>query len=385
VGYAMVMGEALIDLLEAELDSEQVYRQAIGGAPLNVAVGVARLGGDARYAGALGKDVLGDRIAAFLRDAGVDSRGVRRVAVPTTLAVTTFEGAEPTFTFYGEPPSYALLGTDDLDLAAVAGAAVLYTGSICLLREPFRTAALAAWSAAAPPPSGPSPVAEPSSSGPSFSGPSAATPSPSGPSAATPSPSGPSAATPSPSGPSAATPSPSGPSAATPSSSGPSASAPLRVFDPNVRPTLLADKAAVDALRELVEQFFATADLVKLSSADAVVLYGEHDPAVAAARIRALGAGAVVVTCGSKGAHVDAADGAIMIPAPVVAAVDATGAGDSVMAALISRLLIGGRPAGLADWTGHVRFALSVAGLVCERQGGATAMPTPADLQARWG
>jgi fructokinase len=375
VGYAMVMGEALIDLLEAELDSEQVYRQAIGGAPLNVAVGVARLGGDARYAGALGKDVLGDRIAAFLRDAGVDSRGVRRVAVPTTLAVTTFEGAEPTFTFYGEPPSYALLGTDDLDLAAVAGAAVLYTGSICLLREPFRTAALAAWSAAAPPPSGPSPVAEPSSSGPSFSGPSAATPSPSGPSAATPSPSGPSAATPS----------PSGPSAATPSSSGPSASAPLRVFDPNVRPTLLADKAAVDALRELVEQFFATADLVKLSSADAVVLYGEHDPAVAAARIRALGAGAVVVTCGSKGAHVDAADGAIMIPAPVVAAVDATGAGDSVMAALISRLLIGGRPAGLADWTGHVRFALSVAGLVCERQGGATAMPTPADLQARWG
>jgi fructokinase len=375
VGYAMVMGEALIDLLEAELDSEQVYRQAIGGAPLNVAVGVARLGGDARYAGALGKDVLGDRIAAFLRDAGVDSRGVRRVAVPTTLAVTTFEGAEPTFTFYGEPPSYALLGTDDLDLAAVAGAAVLYTGSICLLREPFRTAALAAWSAAAPPPSGPSPVAEPSSSGPSFSGPSAATPSPSGPSAATPSPSGPSAATPS----------PSGPSAATPSSSGPSASAPLRVFDPNVRPTLLPDKAAVDALRELVEQFFATADLVKLSSADAVVLYGEHDPAVAAARIRALGAGAVVVTCGSKGAHVDAADGAIMIPAPVVAAVDATGAGDSVMAALISRLLIGGRPAGLADWTGHVRFALSVAGLVCERQGGATAMPTPADLQARWG
>jgi fructokinase len=355
VGYAMVMGEALIDLLEAELDSEQVYRQAIGGAPLNVAVGVARLGGDARYAGALGKDVLGDRIAAFLRDAGVDSRGVRRVAVPTTLAVTTFEGAEPTFTFYGEPPSYALLGTDDLDLAAVAGAAVLYTGSICLLREPFRTAALAAWSAAAPPPSGPSPVAEPSSSGPSFSGPAAATPSPSG------------------------------PSAATPSFSGPSASAPLRVFDPNVRPTLLPDKAAVDALRELVEQFFATADLVKLSSADAVVLYGEHDPAVAAARIRALGAGAVVVTCGSKGAHVDAADGAIMIPAPVVAAVDATGAGDSVMAALVSRLLIGGRPAGLADWTGHVRFALSVAGLVCERQGGATAMPTPADLQARWG
>jgi fructokinase len=309
VGYAMVMGEALIDLLEADLDGAQVYRQAIGGAPLNVAVGVARLGGQVRWAGTLGRDVLGDRIAAFLRDIGVDDRGVRRVAVPTTLAVTTFEGAEPTFTFYGEPPSYALLGTDDLDTDGIASADVLYTGSICLLREPFRAAARAAWRIPGP----------------------------------------------------------------------------LRVFDPNVRPTLLPDAAAVDALRDLVEEFFATADLVKLSSADAVVLYGEDDPAAAAVRIRSLGAGAVVVTCGSRGAHVGAADGAVMIPAPVVEAVDATGAGDSVMAALVSRLLAAGRPAGLDDWAGHVRFALSVAGLVCERQGGATAMPTPADLRARWG
>jgi fructokinase len=286
VGYAMVMGEALIDLLEADLDGERIYRQAIGGAPLNVAVGVARLGGDVRFAGTLSTDVLGDRMAAFLRAAGVDGQGVRRVGVPTTLAVTTFEGAEPTFTFYGEPPSYALLTPADLDVPAIAGAAVLYAGSISLLREPFLAAARAAWSTAGP----------------------------------------------------------------------------LRVFDPNVRPTLLPGTAAVDALRDLTEEFFATADLVKLSSADAVV-----------------------VTCGSRGAHVATRDGATDIPAPLVEAVDATGAGDSVMAALISRLLTGGRPTGPAAWTGHVRFALSVAGLVCERQGGATAMPTPADLLARWG
>jgi fructokinase len=309
VGYAMVMGEALIDLLEADLDGERIYRQAIGGAPLNVAVGVARLGGDVRFAGTLSTDVLGDRMAAFLRAAGVDGQGVRRVGVPTTLAVTTFEGAEPTFTFYGEPPSYALLTPADLDVPAIAGAAVLYAGSISLLREPFLAAARAAWSTAGP----------------------------------------------------------------------------LRVFDPNVRPTLLPGTAAVDALRDLTEEFFATADLVKLSSADAVALYGEHDPAAAAAHILTLGAGAVVVTCGSRGAHVATRDGATDIPAPLVEAVDATGAGDSVMAALISRLLTGGRPTGPAAWTGHVRFALSVAGLVCERQGGATAMPTPADLLARWG
>lgn len=308
MGYAVVLGEALIDLLEADLGGEQIYRQAIGGAPLNVAVGVARLGGRVEYAGTLSTDVLGDRIAAFLTEAGVGEKGVRRVAVPTTLAVTTFEGAEPAFTFYGEPPSYALLTPDDLDRAVLAGADVLYTGSICLLREPFRATARDAWA--------------------SFPG--------------------------------------------------------IRVFDPNVRPKLLPDAAALAALRDLVEEFFATADLVKLSSADAQLLYGDSDPAAAADRIRALGAQAVVVTCGAQGAHVAAADGAGALPAPTVAAIDATGAGDSVMGALVSRLLSDGRPADLAAWQSHVRYALEVAGLVCERQGGATAMPTPTELTARW-
>jgi len=45
--HAVVLGEALIDLLDAELAGERVYRQVIGGAPLNVAVGIARLGGAA--------------------------------------------------------------------------------------------------------------------------------------------------------------------------------------------------------------------------------------------------------------------------------------------------------------------------------------------------
>jgi fructokinase len=309
MGYAVVMGEALVDLLESDVGGELTYRQAIGGAPLNVATGVARLGGEVQFAGTLSGDVLGDRIAAFLRRAGVGMLAAKRVAVPTTLAVTTFEGAEPTFTFYGEPPSYSLLGPGDVDPALVTGAAVLYTGSICLLREPFRSAARAAWSTPGP----------------------------------------------------------------------------LRVFDPNVRPTLLPDAAAVAGLRELVEEFFATADLVKLSAADAEVLYDGATPATAAEMILKLGARAVVVTSGSKGAYVAAAGGSSMLPAPSVAAIDATGAGDSVMGALIRRLLADGMPTDLDGWYRNVRFALAVAGLVCERQGGATAMPTNEELTARWG
>ncbi len=309
MGYAVVLGESLVDLLETDAGDETIYRQAIGGAPLNVSVGATRLGGEVRFTGTLGNDILGDRIAAFLRTAGVGIHGLKRVPVPTTLAVTTFQGAEPTFTFYGEPPSYALLEPGDVDTAAIAGADVVYTGSICLLREPFRAAARAAWQV----------------------------------------------------------------------------DGPLRVFDPNVRPTLLPDGAAVAALRVLVEEFFATADLVKLSAADAEILYDGAGPADAAGRIRALGARAVVVTCGSKGAYVTAGDESAMLPAPVVAAVDATGAGDSVMGALIRRLLAEGMPGDLAGWQRYVTFALAVAGLVCERHGGAVAMPTQAELTARWG
>jgi fructokinase len=310
MGYAVVMGEALVDLMEAELDGDLIYRQKIGGGPLNVAVGVTRLGGDARFAGSLSTDVLGERLAAFLSDAGVGLGATKRVTVPTTLAVTTFEGADPTFTFYGEPPSYSLLGPGDLAPGLVAGADVLYAGSIALLRSPFAEAAREAWATAGP----------------------------------------------------------------------------LRVFDPNARPTLLPDAASVTALRTLVEEFFSTADLVKLSSADAEVLYDRARPEHAAERILGLGARAVVVTCGADGAYVADSSGATMLHPPAgVAAIDATGAGDSVMAALISRLLAEGVPAGLDGWQRHVGFALAVAGLVVERPGGATAMPTIDELTARWG
>ncbi len=309
MGYALVLGEALIDLLETTVDGDLGYRQAIGGGPLNVAVGVARLGAQVHFGGSVSTDGQGERIAEFLADAGVQLAAMKRVDVPTTLAVTTFDGAEPSFTFYGEPPSYALLAPGDVDPALIAGADVLYVGSICLLREPFRSAARAAWHTPRP----------------------------------------------------------------------------VRVFDPNVRPTLLPTPAAVAELRTLVEEFFATADLVKLSSADAQVLYDDPTPQSAAEQILTVGARAVVVTCGAQGAHVATPAGAAMVSAPIIAAIDATGAGDSVMAALVHRLLTEGFPADVDGWRRTVGFALAVAGLVCERQGGATAMPNNAELTERWG
>ena len=307
MGYAVVLGEALIDLLDGECAGERVFRQAIGGAPFNVSVGVARLGGEVSFAGSLGDDALGSRILDFLTDAGVGDRAVVRVPVPTTLAVVTFAGADPEFRFYGSPPSYSLLTEVPRDL--LTGSAVVYCGSIVLLHQDFLRAARSAWSAAGG----------------------------------------------------------------------------LRVFDPNVRPSLLPSPADVDGLRTVVEEFCATADLVKLSHADAAVLYPGLSLSSMAGDLLSLGAGAVVVTRGPAGALVAFGDERVDLPAPVVEAVDATGAGDSVMAALIAGLLADGPPATVDGWSRLVSYALQVAGLVCERPGGAVAMPTRAEVAARFG
>ncbi|MEU7841849.1 carbohydrate kinase [Micromonospora sp. NPDC049114] len=309
MGYAVVFGEALVDLLDTERDGERVYRQAIGGGPLNVAVGVTRLGGAAQFVGSLGDDVLGGRIRGFLTDVGVGLAGAVTAPAPTTLAVVTYAGPEPDFRFYGEPPSYSLFGPDDLDLALIEGADVLYCGSIVLAKPRTLAAARRAWSLAPG----------------------------------------------------------------------------LRVFDPNVRPRLLDGPAALDGLREVVAEFAAGAHLVKLSTADAELLYPREPVEGVAAYLRELGATTVVVTLGAAGA-VLATAGAdpVRVPAPKVNAIDATGAGDSVMAALIADLLLDGEPDEPAGWVERVAFALRVAGLVCESPGGATAMPTRTEVDRRF-
>ncbi|TDB70641.1 carbohydrate kinase [Micromonospora sp. KC721] len=309
MGYVVVLGEALVDLLDAECDGRPVFRQEIGGGPLNVAVGVSRLGGDAQFVGSLGDDVLAGRIRSFLDAAGVGLAGAVTVPAPTALAVTSHAEAEPDFRFYGEPPSYGLLTADDLDVALVQGADVLSCGSIALLCPPVLAAARRAWSLTTG----------------------------------------------------------------------------LRVFDPNVRPRLVDGPAALAELRQVVAEFAAGAHLVKLSAADAELLYPGEPIEGVAAYLRELGTGTVVVTLGADGAVVAPAGAdPVRVPAPKVRAVDATGAGDSVMAALVADLLVDGEPAVAVDWHRRVAFALRVAGVVCESPGGAVSMPTRAEVLRRF-
>ncbi|MFJ9107371.1 PfkB family carbohydrate kinase [Streptomyces sp. NPDC102283] len=85
-GSVLVLGEALVDLVPADGDAGVRAAQP-GGAPANVAVGLARLGGRPSFVGGLGDDAFARSIEAWLTGAGVDLSLSGRSSLPTALAV----------------------------------------------------------------------------------------------------------------------------------------------------------------------------------------------------------------------------------------------------------------------------------------------------------
>ncbi|WP_406730472.1 PfkB family carbohydrate kinase [Streptomyces sp. NBC_01794] len=85
-GGVLVLGEALIDLVPVPSEPE-ARRAQPGGAPANVAVGLARLGTSVAFAGALGGDGFARSIERRLAGAGVDLSLCARSELPTALAV----------------------------------------------------------------------------------------------------------------------------------------------------------------------------------------------------------------------------------------------------------------------------------------------------------
>src|SRR5215469_5338357 len=109
----LCFGEALIDMHGQDNDGHGFAKQFLpfaGGAPANVAVAVAQLGGHARFAGMLGQDRFGDFLLNSLKQANVDTADVARTGdANTALAFVTLDGhGERSFSFY-RPPSADLL------------------------------------------------------------------------------------------------------------------------------------------------------------------------------------------------------------------------------------------------------------------------------------
>lgn len=143
-------GEMLIDFVPTEsgvsLADAPGFIKAPGGAPANVAIAVARLGGRAAFMGKLGDDEFGRMLAAILRENGVSDAGVTFDAgARTALAFVTLRSdGEREFMFYRNPSADMLLTPAELDLDLIRRAKVFHYGSISLITDPCRSAHLKA-------------------------------------------------------------------------------------------------------------------------------------------------------------------------------------------------------------------------------------------------
>ena len=107
----------------------------IGGSPLNVAIGLARLRQPVAFFGAVSRGVLGERLVRALRAEGVHTDAIARLKAPTTLGLVALDAAGVAdYAFYGDGAADRLLPLDAL--ADVPPVQALHVGSYAMVVEP---------------------------------------------------------------------------------------------------------------------------------------------------------------------------------------------------------------------------------------------------------
>jgi len=132
---AAVLGELVIDLIPAAgPGGRPLYAANPGGAPGNVAAGLARLALRSLMLSKVGPGAFGDLLVRTLAEAGVETAGVvRAVTEPTALAMVTLDAqGEREFMLYREGCADANLGADELPFDLLAGCRLLHVGSLSL-------------------------------------------------------------------------------------------------------------------------------------------------------------------------------------------------------------------------------------------------------------
>lgn len=129
------MGEILIDFFPIEEQGKTVgFRMFPGGAPMNVAVGLARLGQPTAFVSKVSTDYFGRLLRRYLEGEQIDTRFLVSDTALTTLAFVAIENNEPAFTFYGEGAADTRLSVDELPEDLFRETRLLQIGGISLLR-----------------------------------------------------------------------------------------------------------------------------------------------------------------------------------------------------------------------------------------------------------
>lgn len=144
------LGEALVDMVATSRGLSLVqapeFHKAAGGAPTNVAAGIAILGGSAGLIAQVGKDAFGEFVRQSLWDAGVDlEHFLLTPEYATQIALVALdERGVPDFAFHVKHSADQMLGPNSIDDEYFSQAQIFHLGSISMINEPSRSATLKA-------------------------------------------------------------------------------------------------------------------------------------------------------------------------------------------------------------------------------------------------
>jgi fructokinase len=140
----LVAGEALVDFIPdtpGRLADVERFERRAGGAPANVAVGLARLDETPWLCTTLSTDPFGDFLAETLASEGLSDEYVERVDHPTALAFVSHDAdADRGFSFHRENTADVNFATAHVDGAALETVDYLVVGGVTLSVEPARSA-----------------------------------------------------------------------------------------------------------------------------------------------------------------------------------------------------------------------------------------------------
>ena len=148
----------------------------------------------------------------------------------------------------------------------------------------------------------------------------------------------------------------------------------VKVFDPNIRPSVMSDRRKY---LTSVEKWFSISDVVKMSSEDFEWLFPEiEEPS----KILNYGPRLLVITRGSEGITALHRSGTVSVPSVKVEIIDTVGAGDTVGAIIVEAVLRLGLNSLLADLEPVLVRAAKAAAITCSRAGAQP--PSIAELAA---
>lgn len=146
MGKVIVIGEALIDFIPNEINTElknvSGFTKAPGGAPANVAACVKRLGGCSQIITKLGQDAFGDFLVEKMDKVGINCLSVLRTNVANTALafVSLRENGERDFAFYRNPSADMLLEASEIKDEWFDNGDILHFCSVDLIDAPVRAA-----------------------------------------------------------------------------------------------------------------------------------------------------------------------------------------------------------------------------------------------------